>query len=120
MVSQTKDSIGAVLSRREGLNGPDQLHLVGLKPREASEPVPAGAHLMASTGPVDTAYDQGYVTSSAFSPVLGHAIALAFLKGGAERMGETLRLVSPLTNVETLVEVTSPHFIDPEGDRQRA
>ena len=47
-------------------------------------------------------------------------LALAFLKGGAERMGETLRLVSPLTNVETLVEVTSPHFIDPEGDRQRA
>ena len=35
-------------------------------------------------------------------------------------MGETLRLVSPLTGVETKVEVVSHHFIDPEGERLRA
>ncbi len=75
---------------------------------------------MTADGPVDAANDQGYVTSSCFSPHLGHQIALAFLKDGHERMGETLRLVSPLTGVETKVEVVSHHFIDPEGDRLRA
>jgi sarcosine oxidase subunit alpha len=120
MVSATKDSIGAVLAQREGLVGPDQLCLVGLKPLTSDAPVPAGAHLMAASGPVDTEHDQGYVTSACYSPHLGHAIALGFLKGGAQRMGETLRLVSPLTGVETTVEVTSPHFIDPDGERLRA
>ncbi|MEE4187688.1 MAG: aminomethyltransferase family protein, partial [Roseobacter sp.] len=120
MVSQTKDSIGAVLSRREGLNAADGLRQVGLKPVDPKAKVPAGAHLMAATGPVDAAHDQGYVTSACYSPVLGHHIALAFVKNGAERMGETMRLVSPLTGIETLVEIVSPHFVDPEGVRLRA
>jgi sarcosine oxidase subunit alpha len=120
MVSTAKDSIGAILSRRAGMTGPGTLRQVGLKPLNPGDPVPAGAYLMAAQGPVDAAHDQGYVTSSCYSPHLGHQIALAFLKDGHERMGETLRLVSPLTGVETRVEVVSPHFIDPEGDRLRA
>ncbi|MGB1207922.1 MAG: sarcosine oxidase subunit alpha family protein, partial [Paracoccaceae bacterium] len=43
MVSAKKDSIGAVLSRREGLNEPDALKLVGLRPVDPAKPVPAGA-----------------------------------------------------------------------------
>jgi sarcosine oxidase subunit alpha len=120
MVSTTKDSIGAVLSRREGLNAPDALRLVGLRPVDRSKPVPAGAHLMTRGSPVDAAHDQGYVTSACYSPNLGHSIALAFLKSGDTRMGETLRLVSPLTGIEHDVEVVSAHFVDPEGERLRA
>lgn len=120
MVSTAKDSIGSVLSQRIGLNGDDALRQVGLKPVNRDEAVPAGAHLMNTTGPVDAAHDQGYVTSACFSPNLGHAIALAFVKNGADRMGEELRLVSPLTGVETRVEITSAHFVDPEGERLRA
>ena len=120
MVSTNKDSIGAVLSRREGLNAPDALRLVGLRPVDRSKPVPAGAHLMTKGSPVDAAHDQGYVTSACYSPNLGHSIALAFLKSGDTRMGETLRLVSPLTGVEHDVEVVSAHFVDPEGERLRA
>jgi sarcosine oxidase subunit alpha len=120
MVSKAKDSIGSVLSMREGLNNDDALQQVGIRPLNPLGPVPAGAHLMAATGPVDAASDQGYVTSACFSPVLGHAIGLAFVKNGADRMGEQMRLVSPLTNVETDVEITSAHFVDPEGGRQRA
>jgi len=120
MVSQTKDSIGTVLSQREGLNEPDALRQVGLKPVDPQAKVPAGAHLMAATGPIDAAHDQGYVTSACYSPNLGHHIALALVKNGAERMGETMRLVSPLTGVETQVEIVSPHFLDPQGDRLRA
>lgn len=120
MVSQSKDSIGAVLARREGLVAADGLRQVGIKPVNPDGKTPAGAHLMAATGPVDAAHSQGYVTSACFSPTLGHQIALAFVKNGDTRTGEIMRLVSPLTGVETKVEITSPHFIDPQGDRLRA
>tara|TARA_R110002049_G_scaffold149281_4_gene312291 strand:+ start:43 stop:2979 length:2937 start_codon:yes stop_codon:yes gene_type:complete len=120
MVSTAKDSIGAVLSRREGLNRADDLRQVGLVPVDRSKPVPAGAHLMKADGPVDAAHDQGYVTSSCYSPNLGHAIALAFLRDGSNRLGERMRLVSPLTGVNVDVEIVSTHFFDPEGERLRA
>lgn len=120
MVSKIKDSIGSKLSEREGLNRENDLRQVGIKPVNPADPVPAGGHLMNATGPVDAAHDQGYATSAAFSPNLGHMIALGFLKDGGNRMGERMRLVSPLTGVDTEVEITSAHFIDPEGERLRA
>jgi glycine cleavage system aminomethyltransferase T len=120
MVSKAKDSIGSVLSEREGLNSPDALNQIGIKPVDPNDPVPAGAHLMNAQGPVDAAHDQGYVTSACFSPNLGHAIALGFVKDGANRLGERMRLVSPLTGVAVDVEIVSAHFIDPEGERLRA
>ena len=120
MVSAAKDSIGSVLSQREGLNTPDALMLVGLQPMNHADPCPAGAHLMNATGPVNATHDQGYVTSACFSPNLGHAIALGFVKNGGNRMGETMQLVSPLTGVNVAVQIVSPHFIDPKGERLRA
>ncbi len=120
MVSKKKDSIGNTLSERPGLNAEGDLMAVGIKPVDPADQVPAGAHLMNTSGPVDAAHDQGYVTSACYSPSLGHHIALAFLKDGSNRMGETMRLVSPLTKVDVDVEIVSPHFIDPEGERLRA
>jgi len=120
MVSSKKDFIGNVLSRREGMNARDALNLVGLRPVDASKPVPAGGHLIATTGPVDAAHDQGYVTSAAYSPILESAIGLGFVKFGFERMGEQLRLVNPLEAQDVLVEIVSPHFVDPKGEKLRA
>ena len=120
MVSKKKDSIGSTLSERDGLNGDGQLAQVGIKPVDPNDPVPAGAHLMNAEGPIDAEHDQGYVTSACYSPNLGHAIAIGFLKDGANRLGETMQLVSPLTRVHVDVEITSAHFIDPEGERLRA
>ena len=85
-----------------------------------SDPVPAGSHWRGKGDPVEAAHDQGYVTSACFSPNLGHSIALAYVKSGDSRMGEILRLVSPLTGFDHEVEVVSAHFIDPEGERLRA
>ncbi len=120
MVSKKKDCIGNTLSERPGMNESDALNLVGLRPVDASHTVPAGGHLMAATGPVDAAHDQGYVTSAAYSPTLKTAIGLAFVKRGSERIGEHLRLVNPLENQEVIVEIVSAHFVDPEGEKLRA
>ncbi|WP_299297077.1 sarcosine oxidase subunit alpha family protein [uncultured Tateyamaria sp.] len=120
MVSKAKDSIGSKLSERPGLNEADALMQVGLRPVDAGDKVTAGGHLMNATGPVDAKHDQGYVTSAAYSPTLGSMIGLGFLKDGGNRMGETLRLVSPVTDLTVKVEVVSAHFVDPEGERVRA
>jgi sarcosine oxidase subunit alpha len=120
MISKLKDSIGKELSKREGLNMEGDLRQIGIKPVDPNDPIPAGAHLMSADGPIDAAHDQGYVTSACYSPNLGHAIGLGFLKGGADRIGETMQLVSPLTRVHVDVEIVSAHFIDPEGERLRA
>ncbi len=120
MVSKAKDSIGSKLSERPGLNEEDALVQVGVKPVDGSQKITAGGHLMAQTGPVDAAHDQGYVTSAAYSPSLRSMIGLGFLKNGADRIGERMRLVSPVTQLTVEVEIASAHFVDPEGERVRA
>ncbi|MBO9412702.1 MULTISPECIES: sarcosine oxidase subunit alpha family protein [unclassified Ruegeria] len=120
MVSKKKDSIGSVLSEREALTAHDALKLVGLRPVNPEDKITAGGHLMNTDGPVDAAHDQGYVTSAAYSPNLNSNIGLGLLKRGDARMGEKMRLVSPLTDLTVEVEIVSAHFIDPEGERLRA
>jgi len=64
--------------------------------------------------------DQGWMTSVAYSPSLGHSIGLGFIKRGDQRQGEIVRAVNPLMGSEIEVEIVSAHFIDPEGERLRA
>ncbi|EDZ45195.1 sarcosine oxidase, alpha subunit family [Rhodobacterales bacterium Y4I] len=120
MMSQKKDFLGKPMSTREGLMAKDRMRLVGLKPVGAAKEITAGAHLFTPGDPVERIYDQGYVTSAGYSPALGHQIGLAFLKEGPDRIGETVRLVDHMRGVDTLCEVVSPVFFDPEGERARA
>jgi methylglutamate dehydrogenase subunit C len=120
MVSKKKDSIGSTLSEREGMNRPDALELVGFKPVDKANPLAAGSHFINKDTEANAANDQGYMTSVAYSPHLECSVALGFLKNGGARKGEILRAVNPLKNSEVMVEVVSPHFIDPEGERLRA
>ncbi len=119
MVSRKKDAIGTVLDQRPDMASDDANRLMGFRPVNPADKLIAGAHFIAAGDPVDTAHDQGWMTSVAFSPELGHSIGLGFLKGGQDRVGEVLRMVSPIHGVAIDVEVTSPHHIDPEGVRQR-
>ncbi|WP_027259701.1 sarcosine oxidase subunit alpha family protein [Leisingera aquimarina] len=119
MMSKKKDFLGKPMSTREGLMAEDRMRLVGLKPVGAAKEITAGAHLFTPGDPVERIYDQGYVTSAGYSPTLGHPIGLAFLKEGPDRLGETVRLVDHMRGVDTLCEVVSPVFFDPEGDRAR-
>ena len=120
MVSKKKDSIGMVLSQREGLNQDDGLRLVGVKPVDPSKLLTAGSHFIAHGKSTVAAHDDGWLTSVVFSPNLGHSIALGYLKNGSARLGERIRTVNLLAKTEVEVEIVSPHFIDPEGERLRA
>lgn len=119
MVSKKKDGIGRVLSEREGMNRPDALHVMGFRPVNPEESLAAGSHFIRQGEPATAANDQGYMTSVCYSPHLKSSIALGFLKDGANRKGEVLRAVNPVQDTEVLVEVVSPHFLDPEGERLR-
>ena len=119
MVSSIKDSIGMVLSKREGLNLIDGPRLVGLKPKKSNEQIISGSHLFNLKDKLNAGNDLGYVTSSCYSPTIESYIALGFLKDGTNRYGDEIKVCNPLLNKEVLVEVCNPVFIDPNGDKLR-
>ncbi len=120
MVSKKKDSFGSRLSERPELNAGDGLRLTGFRPVDRSAQLNAGAHFIElDDGSPDLNSDQGYMTSVAYSPSLGHSIGLGFLKRGHERIGEIVRAYDPVRGKDTKVEIVSPHHIDPTGERQR-
>ena len=119
MVARTKDSIGTKLSARPEMIREDDLRLVGFKPVDRTQSLTAGAHFLEKGAVADMAHDQGWMTSVAWSPELGHSVGIGFLKRGAERYGETIRAYSPVRDQDILVEVCSAHHIDPGGERQR-
>ena len=122
MVSKKKDAIGMVLSQREGMAREDGLRVVGVRPVDRTKLLTAGSHFVVHGKSPTAEHDDGWLTSVAFSPSLGHSIALGYLKNGAARIGERLRVVNLMSKAEKEIEVeiVSPHFIDPEGERLRA
>lgn len=120
MVSQKKDSIGAVLSQRPEMIRDDAIKLVGFRPVNRADKLVAGSHFITRGDTASMDNDQGWMTSVAYSPSLGHSIGLGFIKRGDQRQGEIVRAVNPLMGSEIEVEIVSAHFIDPEGERLRA
>ncbi len=119
MVSAKKDCIGKTMSERPGLIDQNRDQMVGLKPSGVVKQLSAGAHLFGRDDEAVRVNDQGYVTSVAFSPTLGHMIGLGFLRNGPARHGEVIRMVDHLRGLETLCEVVDPVFFDPKGGRAR-
>jgi sarcosine oxidase subunit alpha len=66
-----------------------------------------------------SANGEGYLTSVCHSPTLGRDVALAFVRDGQARTGETVRTICQLRGVETLAEIVPLPFVDPEGGRLR-
>ena len=114
------DFIGKRLSTRFGLTAADRMQLVGLKSVEPEKDLRAGAHLLKDGAKPSTLNDQGWVSSTCFSPTLGAHIALAFLKSGRERYGEKIVVWDQLRGVETFAEVCDPVFVDPENSKLMA
>ncbi|MCA0043987.1 sarcosine oxidase subunit alpha family protein [Celeribacter litoreus] len=118
MVSAKKDSVGAIMSRREGM-GQDARRLVGLKPVDPTKQIMAGSHLFTEATAHTMETDQGWVTSSCYSPHVESYIALGYLENGDSRMGEIIVAANPLEGITLKAEVVSAHFVDPEGGRLR-
>lgn len=118
MVSATKpDFIGKVMLSREGMLVAERHRLVGVKPIDPATSFRTGAHILADGADATLENDQGYVTSSAFSPSLGHTIGLALVKRGPERIGEKVTVWNGLRNESTKAELCSPVFVDPQNER---
>ncbi len=118
-VNKNKDCIGKVLSQRPELNLDDAIRLVGFIPVDKSEALLAGSHFINKEDAANMANDQGWMSSVAFSPSLGHSIGLGFIKRGHQRKGEIVRAVNPARDSEVDVKIISAHFLDPEGERLR-
>ena len=118
MVARNKDFIGGVLSRREALADDDRPVLAGFVPVDRKDRLAAGAHFIARGKPHDLVHDEGWMSSVAHSPHLGHDIGLGFIKNGTARHGETVVAADPLRDGTVEVEIVSPHFFDPDGERQ--
>jgi glycine cleavage system aminomethyltransferase T len=86
--------------------------LVGLT---SPDPIPEGAMLIARDGaPVE-----GHVTSATRSVLGEDYIALALLKDGRARAGESILASSPTRGQHAQVTIGDPLFYDPEGARYR-
>jgi sarcosine oxidase subunit alpha len=119
MMSTKKDFVGRALARRPALVDPQRPTLVGLRPVDRAARLRAGAHLLPLDAEKTIEHDQGWVTSVAFSPSLGHWIGLAMLANGPARHGDQVRAYDPVRDGDVAVEVVPPCFIDPEGARLR-
>ena len=117
MMKKDGDFLGKRSHSRTDITREGRKQFVGLLSENPQMPIPEGAHLVGKVDspPMDIL---GHVTSSYMSPTLGRAIALAMIKDGRNRMGETLSV--PLADGRILrATVTDPVFYDKEGERIR-
>ncbi|MER8548882.1 sarcosine oxidase subunit alpha [Mesorhizobium sp. M1169] len=118
MVSAKKpDFIGKAMLNREGLTAPDRPSLVGVVPLDPNTSFRTGSHILAKDAAAALENDQGYVTSSAYSPHVGSTIGLALVKRGPERHGEEVVAWNGLCGEFTAARLCNPVFVDPQNER---
>lgn len=107
IVSKKKrDFVGKRSFERLDTARPDRKHLVGLLPDDL---LAEGAQIVDVPGGRTAA---GYVTSSYRSAALGRPFALALVRGGRQRIGETVHVDG------TAARIVSPVLYDEEGLRR--
>lgn len=120
IVSKAKDFIGKRSYARVDAQREDRKHLVSVLPIDGTVRLPEGTQLVEKGIPVTPAYGpvpmQGFVTSSYHSAALGRSFALALIKNGRNRIGETL--VAAAGNQLVDVVVAETVLFDPEGTRK--
>ena len=119
VVSTKKDFIGKVLAQRPEMKRDDAVRFMGFVPVDASSGLSAGAHFLPLDSEATTENDEGWMSSVAYSPMLGHYIGLGFIRRGHERVGDVVRAWDGLRGADVQVRIASPHFFDPKGERLR-
>jgi methylglutamate dehydrogenase subunit C len=120
MASREKDYVGRMMAGRPALMAGDRPALVGIRPVDPHERLRAGAHVVPLGAAPCADNDEGYVTSAVYSPTIGSWIGLALVKGGATRIGTRMRAYDPVRNGDLEVDLVSPVFVDPKGERLHA
>jgi sarcosine oxidase subunit alpha len=117
-VSKKKaDFLGKRSFARAENTRPDRKQLVGLLPVEPSVLLPEGSQIIESeTVPEPPVRMLGHVTSSYHSAALARTFALALVRSGRERIGETLYV--PVGDQVVPVTVTESVLFDKEGARR--
>ncbi|UGA40580.1 hypothetical protein JOS77_00745 [Chromobacterium haemolyticum] len=90
--------------------------LVGLLTEDPRLVLPEGAQILNDLNDAAPAAMQGHVTSSYHSECLGRSIAMAVLKDGSRREGDTVQVWWRGRSVPA--RVASAVFVDKEGERQ--
>jgi methylglutamate dehydrogenase subunit C len=119
MMSTTKDFVGKVLAQRPGMLDPNRPQIAGFRPRDRTQRLFAGAHLLPAGAAHTAENDEGVLTSVAFSPSLNHWIGIGLLVYGPKRIGETIQMVDFMRDSMVELEVCSHIFVDPQGERLR-
>jgi methylglutamate dehydrogenase subunit C len=117
MMSTKKDYIGRVMAMRQGLTDASRAAVVGIRPRRKGDRLRSGAHLLTLKDRPSMAADQGYISSVAWSPMLGEWIGLALLANGRARHGETMQVFDGLRDYHIEAEICAPCHFDPENAR---
>lgn len=121
VVSKKKvDFLGKRSFTRSANLDPLRKQFVGLLPIDAKTVLLEGAQIIEPTAdgelPPPPVPMLGHVTSSYRSAELGRPFALALVKGGRARIGDTLSV--PVNGTLVPVEVTGHVLVDPEGARR--
>src|SRR6478735_6850678 len=120
VVSKVKDFIGKRSYTRKDAGRTDRKHLVSVLPVDGTIRLPEGTQLVEQGITVNPAYGpvpmQGFVTSSYHSAALGRSFALALIKNGRNRIGETLVAAAGDQLVDVIVAETV--LFDSEGARK--
>jgi sarcosine oxidase subunit alpha len=110
------DWIGKRSLARPDMLRPDRKQLVGLLPLDRQTVIEEGAQLTHTDALQRRTIPMlGHVTSSYWSMALGAPFALALLKGGRARYGETV--IARFGEDAVACKVCSPVFVDPDGTR---
>ncbi|MFB9127192.1 sarcosine oxidase subunit alpha family protein [Paraburkholderia dipogonis] len=117
LVAKSKDFLGKRSLTRSDTAKAGRKQLVGLLSDDPSFVIPEGSQIVAGPFQGETAAMLGHVTSSYYSPILKRSIAMAVVKGGLDKIGETVTI--PLSSGKQIAaKVTSSVFYDSEGARQ--
>jgi sarcosine oxidase subunit alpha len=119
-LSKTKqDFIGKRSLSRPDTVRKDRKQLVGLLTEDPLTVIPEGAQLVNDPAAPTPLPMVGHVSSSYYSACCGHSIAMALVKGGHHRMGETV--YAPLASGRVIkATITEPVFYDKAGTKPNA
>ncbi len=94
-------------------------HLVGLLPNEKAALLPEGAHVTVTRNESFPCSTLGYVTSSYYSPILGHSIAMGLIENGRDLIGQNI-FARNLDGSSIEMMVCEPAFYDKAGIKSHA